>query len=126
VSAAHTISVAAFGLLVAIATAVAAPANAEKLVMLHTDMPSLGAEGGPPSAKDFVPAPTPNIDKFPPRAPPSTEAQFGPGIATNQHQVVHPGQGYIAGSAPSDDTGRRHSANPLGVTPTLGFKVPLE
>jgi hypothetical protein len=123
---AHSLCIAAVALLVAIASAVAAPANAEKLVMLHANMPSLTSEGGPPTAKDFVPAPTPNIDMAPPRQLPTTEAQFGPGIATTQHQVVHPGQGYIAGSAASDDTGRRHSGNPLGVTPTLGFKVPLQ
>jgi hypothetical protein len=114
-------------ILLATLNVAAQPIGTGKLTMLHRDMPSLGdaRQAGMPTG--FTPAPTPNSNMYAPRSgggPAQTHWQ--PDIAPDQYQVIHPGSGWIPGSAFTDDRGRRHPGNPLGITPTLNLMVPLD
>ena len=97
-----------------------------RLTVLHQDMPTLGDPGQAGLPSGFTPAPTPNgnIDAPPGGAGPA-HAHWAPDIAPDQYQVVHPGSGWVPGSAYTDDRVRRHPGNPLGITPTFNLMVPL-
>jgi hypothetical protein len=108
-------------------TLAAQPGLAAKMTVLPGDMPVLGTTASNEPAPNFAPAPTPNIDMNAPRndAGPS-QPEWRPDIAPNQHQAVHPGDGLLPGTAFTDDMGRRHPPNALGITPTFNLKVPLQ
>ncbi|HEY2132927.1 MAG TPA: hypothetical protein VGH36_08130 [Acetobacteraceae bacterium] len=114
--------------LLAALTIAAQPAIAAQLTIVHGNMPVLGDQGGTPMPSGFVPAPIPNIDMYAPVAPFTGPAQprLSPDIAPDQHPTVNPGSGWIPGSAFNDAQGARHPVNPLGITPTLSLKVPLD
>jgi hypothetical protein len=105
----------------------AQPGLAAKMTVLHRDMPVLGTTAANKPAPNFAPAPTPNIDMSAPReSVSSSQPRWSPEIAPNQHQAVHPGNGLLPGTAFTDDIGRRHPMNTLGITPTFNLKVPLQ
>jgi hypothetical protein len=120
--------------LLAALTIAAPPAIAAQLTVVHGNMPVLGTtpglsdQGGTPLPSGFAPAPTPNIDMYAPVTPVvgATQPRLSPDIAPDQHTTVNPGSGWIPGSAFNDAQGARHPVNPLGITPTLSLKVPLD
>jgi hypothetical protein len=108
-------------------TLAAQPGLAAKMTVLHGDMPVLGTTASNKPAPNFAPAPTPNIDMNAPRDNVgSSQPQWRPDIAPNQHQALHPGEALSPGTAFNDALGRRHPVNPLGVTPTFNLRVPLQ
>jgi hypothetical protein len=102
------------------------PAMAAELTMLHRDMPNLGDGASAAMAGGFTAAPTPDNDiSAPPAVGVAAGARWEPDVAPDQYPVVHPGSGWLPDSAFTDDRSRRHSINPLGITPTFNLKVPL-
>jgi hypothetical protein len=108
-------------------TLAAQPGLAAKMTVLHRDMPVFGTTTANKPAPNFTPAPTPNIDMNGPRDnASSSQTQLRPDVAPNQHQAVHPGDGFLPGTAYNDEVSKRHPGNLLGITPTLNLKVPLQ
>lgn len=93
-------------------------------------MPLLGPAAKPESLPGgFAPAPTPNVDLFPPRSDSGAAYTVLPGLTNHESKAGLSGDGYTPGSSYSTDLERRsRPGTAIGNTlaPSINLHVPLQ